>query len=226
MAQIEIAPQTTTSEGKKGGSRMKRHRFLALLAVAGAVVLAGGVLALAEATQAGDSHRIVGSWFGRAVPIDPFCEPGTEGCIVPPEVIMTPTFFADGVFMGSDHLTFGAPRTPGHGTWVRAGRNMAEATMVILQGDPENRFIGAFRVRFLAMVTGRDRLEGYVNVHFFPFVDENGLAIIDPETGHPVPDPLTPLGPFITDPALCSPVDGCLALLQFDLRRVTPRVDS
>jgi len=174
----------------------------------------------------GDSLKwIVGSWFGRAVPIDPFCEPGTAGCIVPPEVIMTPTFFADGVFMGSDNLTFGTPRTPGHGSWMRTGPGQAESTMVILQGDSDNHFIGAFRVRFLVNVKERDRLTGYVTVHFFPFVDGQGLAVLDPETGNPIPDPLTGLGPFITDPALCSPVEGCLALLEFDLRRITPALD-
>ena len=49
-------------------------------------------------------------------------------------------------------MTFGTPRTPGHGGWVQLGNHAAEATMVILQGDPENRFIGAFRVRFRVRV--------------------------------------------------------------------------
>ncbi len=169
----------------------------------------------------------VGSWFGRAVPIDPFCEPGTVGCPVPPEVIMTPTFFADGVFMGSDSLAFGAPRTAAHGQWIVTGDHQILATMVLLQGSPEgDAFVGAFRTRFTGEIVDRNRLEGFVDVYFFPFVDENGAAIIDPDTGFPIPDPLQSLGDVITNPAEClPPVNGCLAVLEYVVRRITPRLD-
>ena len=170
--------------------------------------------------------NIVGSWFGRATPIDPFCEPGSEGCPLPAEIIMTPTFFADGLFMGSDHLTFFTPRTAGHGAWIHTGKNTMEATMVIIQADDAGDFTGAFRVRFAGELVSKDLLEGLVNVHFFPFVDTEGNVVLDPQTGHPIPDPLTPLGEFITDSVNCSPAAGCLGLYEFSVRRVTPLIDQ
>ncbi len=139
---------------------------------------------------------------------------------------MTPTFFADGVFMGSDHLTFFTPRTAGHGSWIRTGNRAMEATMVIIQADDAGNFIGAFRVRFAGELVSQDLLEGLVNVHFFPFVDVEGNVVLDLENGHPIPDPLTPLGEFITDSANCSPAMGCLGLYEFSVRRITPLLDQ
>ena len=70
-------------------------------------------------------------------------------------------------------------------------------------------------------------MEGFVNVYFYPFVDENGAAILDPETGFPVPDPLQPVGDFLTDGSACNPVvNGCLGVLHFVVRRITPKIDA
>ena len=188
------------------------------------------ILLILATTAFADSNNsrnnIIGSWFGRATPIDPFCEPGSEGCPLPAEIMMTPTFFADGAFMGSDHLTFVTPRTAGHGSWIHTGKKMIEATMVIIQADDAGNFIGAFRVRFAGKLVSQDLLEGLVNVHFFPFVDVEGNVVLDPETGHPIPDPLTSLGEFITDSANCSPEMGCLGLYEFSVRRITPSLDQ
>jgi hypothetical protein len=188
------------------------------------------ILLILATTAFADSNNsrnnIIGSWFGRATPVDPFCEPGSEGCPLPAEIIMTPTFFADGVFMGSDHLTFFTPRTAGHGSWIHTSNKTMEATMVIIQADDAGNFIGAFRVRFAGELVSQDLLEGLVNVHFFPFVDVEGNVVLDPDNGHPIPDPLTPLGEFITDSANCSPAMGCLGLYEFSVRRITPLLDQ
>ena len=139
---------------------------------------------------------------------------------------MTPTFYADGIMIGSDSLAFGSPHTTAHGDWRLTGPGTLEATLVWLQGDPVAGFIGGFRTRYVGERVGPNRIEGYVNVFFFPFVDENGAAILDPATGFPIPDPLTPLGDFIVDSAECNPaVNGCIAVLEFVVRRVTTRLD-
>ena len=98
--------------------------------------------------------------------------------------------------------------------------------MVIIQADDADNFIGAFRVRFAGRLVNQDLVEGLVNVHFFPFVDVGGNVILDPESGHPIPDPLAPLGAFITDSADCSPAAGCLGLYEFSVRRITPLIDQ
>lgn len=215
---------------------MKAVRFV-VFAIVAATLLAGFASSPATASDQAEreavtttdkavlrvNSRAVGSWFGRAVPIEPFCEPGTSGCPVPREVIMTPTFFADGVFMGSDSLTFGAPHTAAHGHWVRTGHNSLEANVIFLGGDADNHFIGAFRIRYLGEIVRQDRMEGFVNVWFFPFVDDSGAAVLDPETGYPIPDPLTDLGDVITDPANCRIDQGCLAVLEFVVRRIRAR---
>lgn len=136
---------------------------------------------------------------------------------------MTPTFFADGVFMGSDSLTFGAPHTAAHGYWARTGRNTLRANVIFLGGDADNHFIGAFRIRYIGEIVQKDRMEGFVNVWLFPFVDDTGAAVLDPETGYPIPDPLTDLGDVITDPANCRIDQGCLAVLRFVVRRIRAR---
>ena len=68
------------------------------------------------------NHPAVGSWMGRAVPLAPFCPPGSEGCPVPAELWMTPTILPGGHFLGNDSLTFGAPHTTAHGQWWITGR--------------------------------------------------------------------------------------------------------
>lgn len=173
------------------------------------------------------NSKVVGSWFGRAEPIDPFCPPGTPDCPVPPEVIMTPVFFADGIMGGTDSLTFGLPHAAAFGEWRLTDKETMEATLVFLQGGPDNTFLGAFRTRYIGQLVGSNRMEGYVNVFFFPFADDTGATVLDPDTGFPLPDPLTPLGEFITDGTQClPPVNGCIAVLKFVVRRITTRIDE
>jgi hypothetical protein len=164
----------------------------------------------------------VGSWFGRAVPVDPFCEPETQGCPVPKEIVMLPTFYADRNFVGIDSQTFGGgAHTTAHGEWTFNGPGGVKANFVFLQSS-DNVFVGGFRMRLHGQMASPDLMTGKINAFFFPFTDQTGSVVLDPETQYPVPDPLTPLGEFIDDPANCDPQTGCLAVFEFTLRRVGP----
>lgn len=218
---LAVAIAVTVLTGTMASSPLQARNQTELVGIDGAAPEAMTDLKAVERFN----NKIVGAWFGRAVPIDPFCVPGTAGCPVPKEVIMTPTFFADGVFLGSDSLTFSTPHATAFGEWMRTGHRSLEATLVFLQADADSNFIGAFRTRYTGELVADDRLEGFVNVWFFPFVDAAGDAVLDPVTEYPVPDPLTPLGEFITDPAGCRLDQGCIAVLRFVVRRVSVRLD-
>lgn len=167
---------------------------------------------------------VTGSWFGRAVPINPFCEPRTPGCPVPHEIVMLPTFFADGNFIGIDSQTFGGgAHTTAHGAWTFRHFQGISANFVFLQSGPGDLFIGGFRMRMQADLAGHDVLVGKINAWFFPFTDETGAVVLDPETGNPIPDPLQDLGPFIEDPADCNPLFGCVGVFEFQMRRIAAR---
>jgi hypothetical protein len=165
----------------------------------------------------------VGSWFGRAVPVNPFCAPGSQDCPVPKEIVMLPTFYADGNFVGIDSQTFGGgAHTTAHGEWKLSGPDTVAANFVFLQSGAGNVFVGGFRMRLHGEMVSSNLMTGKINAFFFPFTDENGEVVLDPETGYPSPDPLTPLGEFIEDPAACNPADGCLGFFEFTLRRIGP----
>lgn len=193
-----------------------------LIAVLGTSILSAAAPEVSPEEKATwPKSKVVGSWFGRAVPMDPWCEIGSAGCPVPPEITMLPTFFADGNFIGIDSQTFGGgAHTTAHGQWVRIGSKTIEANFVFLQSDATDTFVGGFRMRMWAESTGQHTLHGYINAWFFPFTDENGRVVVDPETGFPVPDPLQPLGDFIFDPAQCDPSLGCFGVFEFTVRRV------
>ncbi len=197
--------------------------------------------AVAQSTPSfsfGRWHPALGSWFGRAVPIGP-CTPGTAGCPLPPELFMVLNISDDGNFIGNDSLAFGALHTTAHGQWLPVTRSQITANYVVLAGssafaNPKPQadgtlavttpFLGAFRMRWLANSVDTNNMEGFVNVWFFPFNDPaKGIANINPTTWVPIPDPLTDLGPFITDQNLsvCNPAQGCLGVFKFKIRRVT-----
>lgn len=170
-------------------------------------------------------QEFLGSWLGRATPVDPRCEPGTEGCVIPKEIVMLFTVYADGTFVGIDSQTFGGGlHTTAHGEWILTGSKSFEATFTFLQSDNGN-FVGAFRNRMRAESVDHHSLEGQINAWFFPFTDENGLVILDPETGNFVPDPFQSLGEFITDSSQCRAEAGCFGIFRFLVRRVTPELD-
>ncbi len=166
-------------------------------------------------------HRSVGSWFGRATPNNPPCEPGTPDCPAPKEIVMLLTFFADGTFVAIDSQTFGGgAHTTAHGQWRPNGNGTIEADWIFLQSDENNTFVGGFRMRMNAELRGNSVMVGYVNAWFMPFTDENGEVILDPVTGLPSPDPLNPVGPFLTDGNDCNPQLGCFGVFEFLIRRI------
>jgi hypothetical protein len=200
-----------------------KMRVLFQLSVVIGLLSSGSLLAVEKPQiRPAIGYDAVGSWFGRAVPISPFCEPGSAGCPIPAEIVMLPTFMADGNFIGIDSQTFGGgAHTTAHGQWELINRHAIRANWVFLQSGPGDVFIGGFRMRLQGEMVNPNAMIGKINAFFFPFTDANGAVILDPETGFPDPDPLTPLGDFIEDPADCT--TGCLAVFEFLIRRVGPQ---
>jgi hypothetical protein len=158
-----------------------------------------------------------GSWFGRAVPVDPFCPPGAPGCPVPREIVMLPTFFADGTFIGIDSNVFlEGDHTTAHGQWEATSVDTLGAQFLFLQEGANGVFAGAFRLTLDGEMVTPNLMTGFIVGYFFPFTDPTGAVVIDPETGFPVPDPLGPL------PEECLPGLGCLGRFDFVLRRIPP----
>jgi hypothetical protein len=174
--------------------------------------------ALALAPLSAQERTAVGSWFGRATPVNPICPPGSAGCPIPHEIVMLPSFFSDGNFIGIDSQVFSGFHSTAHGKWVRERDDQVSADFMWLQSAPGDltKFEGAFRVGLTGQLDPRDpnRMIGQITPYFFPFVGPNNLVILSPN-GLPVPDPLgAPL------PAACSPAAGCLGVFQFTLRRI------
>ncbi len=173
------------------------------------------------------SDQAVGSFVGRAVVHEPWCVPGTPQCPIPYEIFMLPTFFSDGNFMGIDSNVFLGDHTEAHGQWIRTGQSTVEANWLFLQSDESGRFAGSFRLRLQAESLDQDNMRGYINAYFIPFTDENGAVIVDPESGFPVPDPLAPVGDFMTDGSECAPaLNGCFGVFTFDVRRIKVTPDG
>jgi hypothetical protein len=110
----------------------------------------------------------VGSWFGRALPDNPSTSPF-------PEVVMTPTFFADGNFIANDSQEGNAPHTTTHGDWVRTGDNQLKAVLIWMNlAAPEDSvpsgFTGAVKVTLLGTIdpANPDEMTGTLSVLFFP----------------------------------------------------------
>ena len=123
------------------------------------------------------SELAVGSWFGKAVPDDPSTAPF-------PEVVMTPTFLADGTVIANDSHETTNPHATAHGSWTRTGENQIEATFVWLNLTTEDPtgFAGAFKVRLTGSVDpdDPDNMIGQVAPVVFP----PGVDPLDPnDTG-------------------------------------------
>lgn len=219
-------PVLLNVEGKKGLGMLRRLSLVMLvsyLLISASALWAQG----RQPVRPPIAWDVIGSWFGRAVPVSPFCEPRTEGCPVPHELVMLPTFFADGNFIGIDSQTFGGgAHTTAHGSWTFRNFQGIAANWIFLQSGPGDVFIGGFRMRMHADVVTPDLITGKINAWFFPFTDVSdgiGSVILDPVTGNPDPDPLQDIGPFIDDPADCNPAFGCVGVFEFQMRRIGPR---
>ena len=163
------------------------------------------VLISTSATQAQQQYSdewAVGSWFGKAIPNDPATSPF-------PEVIMTPTFLADGNVIANDSHELTNPHVTSHGKWFPIGYNRISATFVWMNLTEdelvsENGFVGTFKVRLVGEVdpANPDQMTGTVAATLFP----PGTDPLDPDDVGGIPvgvftieelgrikaDPLTP----------------------------------
>lgn len=187
----------------------RRKRFPA--GVAGAALL--GVLALAPSLHAQDYRDAIGSWFGRAVPVEgqTICPAGAPNCPVPKEIVMIFTVNADGNFIGIDSNIFaGGNHSTAHGQWVQSGPNSIRAAFTLLQSSPTGLFIGGFKNLFNATVVSKDEMTGGINAFLYNYTDATGAAIVD-ASGMPTPSPLAA-------PSSCVTTPGCTYLGAFSFR--------
>ena len=107
----------------------------------------------------------VGSWYGRAIPADPANAPF-------PEVVMTPTFLADGTMIANDSHELTNPHASAHGHWVRTGANKVHAVFIWMNvtNQVPNGFAGAFKIRLWGEIdpANPDRMIGKVAPVVFP----------------------------------------------------------
>lgn len=175
-------------------------------------LLCGSSLFAAEA-KAPSNRDVVGSWFGRAVPVPgkTLCTPGNLGCLVPAEIVMIFTLHADGTFIGIDSNIFaGGNHSTAHGEWVATSNKTIKAAFTLLQSAPIGTFIGGFKNLFEATVTETDKMEGNINAFLYTYTDASGKTVNDAD-GFPTPSPLEA-------PELCQPAKGCTALGQFNFK--------
>lgn len=176
----------------------RRKRISTFVAAGAALAL----LALTPSLRAQDYRDAVGSWFGRAVPVDgeTVCPAGAPGCPVPREIVMVFTVHGDGTFIGIDSNIFaGGSHSTAHGQWAQDGPDGIRAAFTLLQSSPEGVFIGGFKNLFRARVVNANAMEGRINAFLYSYTNANGEAIVDGE-GHPTPSPLTPPGECVTTP--------------------------
>lgn len=203
----------------------------------------------------------VGTWFGVARPCPAtgddaghaaFCQAicGTCGSTpgtLPSEVPMMPTIHADGTVTVNDAASIPVFHTTAQGAWAVdpdpsqpqfPGRTRYQASFIWLQGDggqPFNaKFIGLARPRFVVYWDPKnpDNMIGYIQPHFFPITDANGLVDVLPSghkgsldvTNHyPVIDPLAQLPPG------CTPLQeggNCFGTFHFTIHRVKANVPN
>jgi len=176
--------------------------------------------------------------------------PGT----LPPEVPMMPTILADGTVIADDAGEMGRYHTTAHGNWAVSSNDglpdwqslaRAKATFFWLgsfgpgqggyPGSPVSAetygtcfFSNSLRPRFVTYFdpSDPDRMMGYIQPYFYPFVDtKSGNVIVapfnpaDPKAGNHVPAaPTDPLAGAL--PAGCDNSKGCLGTYHFVIRRI------
>ena len=168
-----------------------------------------------EANIVKAKRHAVGSWFGRAVPIDTICPPGAPGCPVPKEVVMLLTINKDGTIIAtnSSALSAAAPTTA-HGQWMPDLANGIRGELTLLLFSPEGTLRGGLKDVFNANMPSQDEMQGTLDRIFYSFASAPGDVIVDGD-GFPLPNPLDP-------PTACATTPGCLEVGQFSfiLRRV------
>ena len=209
----------------------RRYRMLGGLVVA--VLVSGPAAAQTPSPVPTATHGAVGSWFGKAIQLCPSgvapsaCSGGNPALAL----FMTPTLTPDGLFIGNDSLTLGAPpfgpHTTAHGQWIATSATdfTADYTFMLSQFPPRgDGAVQALRFRWLGQVVDKTTIVGYVNIYFtgpiqqtwypllpneFPaFPNEANVAVTAPTT-------------FVRDPSLCRQA-GCPLVFKFTIKRVAP----
>ena len=107
----------------------------------------------------------VGSWFGRALPDDPSTSPFSE-------LVMTPTFMADGTIIANDAHELTSVHGTSHGHWVTTGPNTIHSTFIwlSLSAEKANGFTGMVKVLLFGRIdpSNPDRMIGKVYPVLFP----------------------------------------------------------
>lgn len=228
-----------------------------LTALAAAVILTGLAApnVMAQSDLAAPSPA--GAWFGIARSCTPggrfpnppgtvnesICREACGGGKCPAatfpvdEVAMTPTFFADGRVIATDHLTLFDAHPPSVGKWEAAGKAVIDgkeyqrfqATILWLlprspqdvdPRNPQGLFQGVGRPRFVFYLdpTNPDVVQGYIQPFLFTMTDNFGQIILQPNTPFPAADPVPTL-PTVCDPtAKSNPY--CAGTLMFVIRRL------
>jgi hypothetical protein len=115
------------------------------------------------------AKTIVGAWFSRVTPT-----------VIPPFVGLG-TFTADGGLINTTSLSLGFPlESPGHGQWVRAGRDRYDLTFFTVSADTAGNHILTSKVRAkLRLSADGDEFTGVFQVDVF---DPNG-GLLASDTG-------------------------------------------
>lgn len=174
--------------------------------------------------------------------------PNIPGAL-PPEVPMMPSILGDGNVVVNDAGSIAVFHTTAQGQWAQdsdptvlqiAGRTRYQASFVWLQGTPDElvvrglrpainrQFAGVARPRFVTFFDPKtpDDMQGFIQPHFFPITDANGIVNVLPSTTtyesnhYPA---LNFLGPL---PKGCDPSKGCLGTFHFTIHRIKPNVPN
>jgi hypothetical protein len=143
---------------------MNRRKLAVIAAVVAVVAI---VLFISYTKTAKAQHYMfnpVGTWYGNAKPLV-LPNPLTE-------VVMIPTFFADGNVIANDSHETTNPHTTAHGRWYATGPYSISATFMWMNLDSKasNGLGGFFKIYLnaTAKVPNSDSLSGTLDVWFFP----------------------------------------------------------
>ena len=176
------------------------------------------------------NHPAVGAWFGKA---EETCtgDPATNcaGLELPAiTLFMTPSFYADGNFLGNDSLAVGGapfgPHTTAHGEWVPTGRNKIAADIVFMLPAPIAASVSAVHIKYAATVTSPGTMVGYVNIYIafppLPLTWQSTAQGEFPNLPSTVTDLVTPPDTVYTHQSQCT-APACPLVFKFKLLRVT-----
>lgn len=235
---------------------MLKRRQVTILAAAIVVASLAAPSVMAQTDLAPPSPA--GAWFGIARSCTPggrfpnppntvnesICREACGGSKCPQatfpvdEVVMTPTFFADGRVVATDHLSLFDSHPASVGKWEAAGKAVLDgkeylrfqATILFLQPrspqdvdprNPQGLFFGVGHPRFVFYLdpTNPDVVQGYIQPYLFTMTDQFGQVILKPNTPFPAADPVLPL-PAVCDPTAKTSNPYCAGTLMFVIRRL------